>query len=331
MAEEDKRTLGELNSVGMGRFDRQVGRSSKYGGTNQLKIALLEARKWALAELLAAGFDEAESLDNIDFLLTGALKVNYGMLRANLTRMMPNWLAERWPSWIAGLVQGKPAQYVIGEAPFYGRDFLVDERVLIPRPETELLVDWILNDLKRSPIQSERPTVLDVGTGSGAIALTLAAEQASLTLTAADISRDALAVAWENRKRFQVENRVKLVESDLFEALGDKRYDIIVSNPPYIRKNGQDEMDESVVAYEPDLALYADHQGLALYEAMAKQLADYLQPGGRAYFEIGYDQGTALKKIFQDELPQAQVDLKQDLAGLDRMIRVKLDGNKNIK
>lgn len=328
---EEKHSLSELNDVGNGRFDRQVGRSSSYNGTKQPKIALLEARKWALSELVAAGFDEGESLDNIDFLLTGALKVNYGMLRANLTRVMPEWLAERWPQWIAGLLKGRPAQYVIGEAPFYGRDFLVDERVLIPRPETELLVDWVLNDLKKFPVKAERPSVLDIGTGSGVIALTLASEEKSLQITAVDISREALAVAWENRKRLHVEQQVTLIESDLFNSLADNKYDLILSNPPYIKQDGQDEMDASVIAYEPDLALYADHDGLALYEAMAKQLAKHLLPGGRAYFEIGYDQGQRLKKIFQDELPQAQVDLKKDLAGLDRMIRVKFDGNKSTK
>lgn len=327
MGDEMKDRMPELNETGMGRFDRQVGRSSSYKGSAKPKISLLEARKWALAELTAEGLDEEESLDNIDFLLTGALKVNYGMLRANLTRVMPEWLAERWPKWIAGLLKGRPAQYVIGEAPFYGRDFLVDERVLIPRPETELLVDWVLSDLKKQPFLVERPSLLDVGTGSGAIALTIAAEESNLAVTAADISRDALAVAWENREKFALQNRVDLIESDLFSAVANQRFDIIVSNPPYIRRDGQDEMDDSVVAYEPDLALYADDQGLALYKQMAKQLADHLNEHGRAYFEIGYDQGPALLKIFQDALPQAQVDLKKDLAGLDRMIRVQVDAN----
>ncbi|MBS9335312.1 peptide chain release factor N(5)-glutamine methyltransferase [Fructobacillus sp. M1-13] len=324
MSDAENRGLPGLNQVGVGRFDRQVGRSSTYSGSKQPKIALLEARKWALSELTTAGFDEDESLDNIDFLLTGALKINYGMLRANLTRVMPEWLAERWPNYIAGLLKGRPAQYVIGEAPFYGRDFLVDERVLIPRPETELLVDWVLSDLKKEPVLAEGPRLLDVGTGSGAIALTLADEMPVLKATAADISREALAVAWENRKKLGLVDRVDLIESDLFLAFSDQRFDVIVSNPPYIKRDGQDEMDESVVAFEPDLALYADHQGLALYEEMAEHLAEHLTKHGRAYFEIGYDQGQALVTIFKQALPDAEVTLKQDLAGLDRMIRVKI-------
>ncbi|MBS9336478.1 peptide chain release factor N(5)-glutamine methyltransferase [Fructobacillus papyrifericola] len=330
MVEEEKRSLPELNEVGKGRFDYWAGRSAHAASAKQPKIALLEARKWALAELTAAGLDEGESLDNIDFLLTGALKVNYGMLRANLTRTMPDWLAERWPTWIAGLLKGRPAQYLLGEAPFYGRDFLVDERVLIPRPETELLVDWVLKDLKKEPFLVDRPSLLDVGTGSGAIALTLAGEASRLKVTAADISREALAVCWENRKRLDLTEQVDLVESDLLAAFANQRFDIIVSNPPYIRRDGQAEMDESVVAYEPDLALYADHEGLALYERMALQLEDHLNENGRAYFEIGYDQGPALVKVFEDALPGAQVDLKQDLSGLDRMIRVKLNANETL-
>lgn len=327
--EDEKRSLSALNEHGKGRFQRQVGRSSRASAKNP-SISILEARKWALAELVAAGKDEGEALDNLDFLLTGALKVNYGMLRANLTRVMPDWLATRWPNWVAALVKDRPAQYIIGEAPFYGRDFLVDERVLIPRPETELLVDWVLNDLKREPVLAEKPTLLDVGTGSGAIALTLAAERPELKVTAADISRPALAIAFENRKKLGLAERVTLEESNLFATFSGQRFDVIVSNPPYIREDAQDEMDDSVVAYEPDLALYAKNEGLALYEKMAVQLADHLTENGRAYFEIGYDQGDKLKKIFKDALPAAEVEVKQDRAGLDRMIRVKLHGNETL-
>ncbi|MCK8617361.1 peptide chain release factor N(5)-glutamine methyltransferase [Fructobacillus sp. M158] len=330
MVASEERGLPGLNETGMGRFDRQAGRSSRYPGSQQPQIALLESRKWALSELTAAGFSEEEAIDNIDFLLTGALKVNYGMLRANLTRVMPAWLAERWPTWMAALIKKRPAQYVIGEAPFYGRDFLVDERVLIPRPETELLVDWVLQDLKADSNALNDYRLLDIGTGSGAIALTLAGERPDLTVTAADISREALAVAWENRKRLGLTERVTLVESDLLAAFSGERFDIIVSNPPYIRRDGQAEMDESVLAYEPDLALYADHDGLALYERMAAQLPDHLTENGRAYFEIGYDQGAALVTLFKTALPTASVELKKDLAGLDRMIRVELHGNETL-
>ncbi|MBS9338556.1 peptide chain release factor N(5)-glutamine methyltransferase [Fructobacillus sp. M2-14] len=330
MAEDvEQHKMPSLNENGKGRFQRQVGRTSRASAKNP-SISLLEARKWALAEIVAAGKDEEETLDNLDFLLTGALKVNYGMLRANLTRTMPDWLAARWPNWVAALVKNRPAQYIIGEAPFYGRDFLVDERVLIPRPETELLVDWVLNDLKKEPILAENPTLLDVGTGSGAIALTLSDERPELQVTAADISRPALAIAFENRKKLGLQARVELEESDLFAAFDGQRFDVIVSNPPYIRQDGQSEMDESVVSYEPDLALYADNKGLALYEKMAVQLADHLTENGRAYFEIGYDQGAALTKIFKEALPTAEVQLKKDLAGLDRMIRVKLHGNETL-
>lgn len=287
-----------------------------------VKISLLEARKWAIAELSAAGQDREQATDNVDFLLTGALKVNYGMLRANLSRQMHPWLAERWPTWIARLMKQEPAQYILGQAPFYGEEFAVDDRVLIPRPETELLVEWVLQDLKAA--QKGPVTVLDVGTGSGAIILTLTKQWPTLRGVGADISRDALQVAKKNRNNFGLADRVALVQSDLLSAFEGQRFDVIVSNPPYIRPDGQAEMDQSVVAYEPDLALYASDGGLALYKQMAKDLFDHLNPGGSAYFEIGYDQGEDLKAVFQAALPTAEVTLKQDLAKLDRMIRVQL-------
>lgn len=301
---------------------QQIHRPNQAGSEKTVQISLLEARKWALKELTAAGLDADVASDNVDFLLTGALKVNYGMLRANLTRQMHPWLAKRWPTWIAQLLKGVPAQYVLGQAPFYGREFVVDDRVLIPRPETELLVDWVLSDLKAKGEQA--PTILDVGTGSGAIILTLAQELPDARGIGLDISLDALAVAKKNRHQFELSNRVGLMHSDVFTAVADQRFDVIVSNPPYIRPDGQEEMDKSVVAFEPDLALYAPNGGKALYERMAHGLEKQLTPGGVAYFEIGYDQGEALTKVFQDQLPTATVTLKQDLAGLDRMIRVQL-------
>ncbi|GAO99349.1 peptide chain release factor N(5)-glutamine methyltransferase [Fructobacillus ficulneus] len=307
-------------------------RPSQNNGRPGIKISLLEARKWAISELTTAGFEIEEATDNVDFLLTGALNVNYGMLRANLSRQMHPWLAERWPTWIAGLLKSVPAQYLLGQAPFYGEEFYVDDRVLIPRPETELLVEWILSDLKNEAAANHHelgPTVLDIGTGSGAIILTLAKQWPNLRGIGADLSQDALVVAQKNRDKFDLAGRVGLVESDLFTALEGQRFDVIVSNPPYIRPDAQSEMDVSVQTYEPEMALYADDNGLALYKQMAQGLADHLNPGGGAYFEIGYDQGPALVAVFQAALPDADVTLKQDLAGLDRMIQVRLKNENN--
>ncbi|CAH1853448.1 release factor glutamine methyltransferase [Leuconostocaceae bacterium R-53105] len=294
------------------------------GKSQPVKISILEARKWALTELTAAGLDESESADNIDFLLTGALGINYGMLRANITRMLPENISQVWPQWIAGLINRRPPQYLLGLAPFYGHEFMVDERVLIPRPETEQLVEWILKDLKPG---MDTLKVLDIGTGSGAIIETLLLADARLQGMALDISEAALNVAQRNAQRLNVAH-ISFIQSDVWQNLDQQaQFDIIVSNPPYIDVNQQAKMDQSVKDYEPDLALYANNQGLAIYQTIAQDLGQHLTANGRAYFEIGYDQGPTLVELFQAAVPDAEVTLKQDFSGLDRMIRVKRHGN----
>lgn len=286
---------------------------------DHVKMSLLEARKWAINELLDAGMPKDDATDNVDFLLSGALNINYAYLRANITRTMPAKLVAVWPKWIAMLIQQQPPQYILGHAPFYGREFIVDERVLIPRPETEQLVAWILADA--SGTTGESISVLDIGTGSGAIIETLMLENPRVRGFAADISSDALTVAALNAQQLSIK-QLRFVESDVFSGLADLRFDLIVSNPPYIASSDEDEMDASVLTYEPHDALFADNQGLAIYQKIAEGLAAHLTPQGRAYFEIGYKQGQQVVDIMQKALPKATVTLKQDFAGLDRMVRV---------
>lgn len=286
---------------------------------DHVKMSLLEARKWAINELLDAGMPKDDATDNVDFLLSGALNINYAYLRANITRTMPAKLAAVWPKWIAMLIQQQPPQYILGHAPFYGREFIVDERVLIPRPETEQLVAWILADA--SGTTGESVSVLDIGTGSGAIIETLMLENPRVRGFAADISSDALTVAALNAQQLSIK-QLRFVESDVFSGLADLRFDLIVSNPPYIASSDEDEMDASVLTYEPHDALFADNQGLAIYQKIAEGLAAHLTPQGRAYFEIGYKQGQQVVDIMQKALPKSTVTLKQDFAGLDRMVRV---------
>ena len=286
---------------------------------DHVKMSLLEARKWAINELLDAGMPKDDATDNVDFLLSGALNINYAYLRANITRTMPAKLAAVWLKWIAMLIQQQPPQYILGHAPFYGREFIVDERVLIPRPETEQLVAWILADA--SVTTGESVSVLDIGTGSGAIIETLMLENPRVRGFAADISSDALTVAALNAQQLSIK-QLRFVESDVFSGLADLRFDLIVSNPPYIASSDEDEMDASVLTYEPHDALFADNQGLAIYQKIAEGLAAHLTPQGRAYFEIGYKQGQQVVDIMQKALPKSTVTLKQDFAGLDRMVRV---------
>ena len=285
---------------------------------SHVKISLIEAKKWALIELRQAGMSEQDAKDNLDFLLSGALNINYGMLRANMSRQMPAALATIWPKWVSELVKNRPPQYILGHAPFFGREFLVDERVLIPRPETEELVDWILKDAG-SGVQSV--SVLDIGTGSGAIIETLMLENQRVRGFATDISDGALTVAQANAQRFEL-SFLHFAKSDVYGQLDGLVFDIIVSNPPYIATQDKHEMDASVLTFEPHTALFADHDGLDIYERIAAGLDEHLTEHGRAYFEIGYQQGPAVVDMMQAALPNAKITLRQDFAGLDRMIRV---------
>ncbi|QBO36720.1 peptide chain release factor N(5)-glutamine methyltransferase [Periweissella cryptocerci] len=281
------------------------------------KLSLRQIRNWALQELTAAGLSHDDALEAVNFLLSGAMDLSYSMLEVNIDRMTPEVLQNAWPTWIAQVQKGMPLQYILGHAPFYGREFNVDARVLIPRFDTEELVEWVLRDYQKAT----ELAVLDIGTGSGAIAVTLKAEKPTWQVSASDISRDALTVANGNAINQQV--NVKFIESNLFANIAAK-YDVIISNPPYIADSERDVMDQSVLDYEPDLALFADNQGLVLYQGIADELAAHLNAGGRGYFEIGYKQGPAVVEIFRQALPQAEVELRQDLSGLDRMVRVSL-------
>ena len=205
-----------------------------------------------------------------------------------------------------------PAQYIIGHADFFGMKLKVDERVLIPRPETEELVDLILTENPEKNLK-----VLDIGAGSGAIALALAKNRPDWSVTAADISQDALDLATENAKRQDL--NLSFIKSDCFSEISAK-YDIIVSNPPYISRADEVEVGLNVLHSEPHLALFADEDGLAIYRRIAEDSKDYLNDGGKIYLEIGYKQGQSVPALFMENLPEKRVRTLKDQFGQDRMV-----------
>ena len=212
------------------------------------------------------------------------------------------------------LAAHKPAQYIIGQADFYGMPLKVDERVLIPRPETEELVELILAENPEANL-----SVLDIGTGSGAIALALAKNRQDWSVTAADISQDALDLASENAKNQKL--NIFFKKSDCFAEISEK-YDIIVSNPPYISREDESEVGLNVFNSEPHLALFADEDGLAIYRRIAEDAKDYLKDGGKIYLEIGYKQGQSVPELFRKHLPEKRVRTLKDQFGQDRMVVV---------
>ena len=220
---------------------------------------------------------------------------------------------QRFSSLLLSRASRKPLQYVLGEQFFYGLPFWVDERVLIPRPETEILCEIAIAHIKAMPA----PAVLDVCTGSGAIAVTLARECEAACVTAVDISADALAVAQENARRNGA--KVRFAQGDLFAPAMGERFDCIVSNPPYIESAVCPALQEEVLR-EPLLALDGGGDGLDFYRRIAKEAADYLRPGGLLCMEIGHGQAEAVVSLLREEGRYERMTVHKDLAGASRVV-----------
>jgi release factor glutamine methyltransferase len=209
----------------------------------------------------------------------------------------------------------EPVAYLVGHREFYGLDLLVDARVLAPRPETELLVERTLEQVYAGKV-SAPCTIVDVGTGSGAIAIALAHQLPSCTVYATDISPAALAVAKSNVALHGLTSRIVLLHGDLFAPLPNP-VDIIVSNPPYTRL---EEIDEGVRRHEPNIALDGGADGIHVYRRLLADAPQWLLPGGVLLLEIGATQSAAVSALIQATFPTAQITVYQDLAGLDRVV-----------
>ena len=213
---------------------------------------------------------------------------------------------------IERLQNGEPVQYIVGNVNFYGNEIKVNKNVLIPRFETEELVEYTISYIKK--MFKEKINIIDLGTGSGCIAITLK-KKINSNVSAIDISKEALEVARENAKKNKVE--INFIQNDMLDNISDK-FDVIISNPPYISKN--EEIQDIVRKNEPSLALYADNEGLYYYEKIIKQAKKNLKEKFIIAFEIGYMQGDKIKKIAEQNYPKAEVVLKKDLQGKDRFI-----------
>lgn len=224
---------------------------------------------------------------------------------------VPEEVRAAFSSYCARRAEGEPLQYITGSAPFYGRDFYVDEGVLIPRFDTETLIEAVLPRMKRGM------RVLDLCTGSGCIPVTLALEGPGETeVTGSDISEAALRVAGINASRLGAD--VRFIRSDLFLQISG-RYDIITANPPYIRSADIDRLDKEVRLYEPRTALDGSEDGLLFYRRIAGDAGAHLVPGGLLAFEIGADQAEDVRAVMKDS-GFCDLTVFKDLAGLDRVV-----------
>ncbi len=249
-----------------------------------------------------------------EVLLAHVLKLSRVYLYTDLDRPLSKQELSQFRALLERRASGEPTQYLTGTREFYSRPFSVDPRVLIPRPETELLVEAVLRELPRERCGH----LLDLCTGSGCIAVSLAAERPAASVWATELSTDACEVARANARALNVSERVAILQGDLFQPLPrDTRFDAVVSNPPYVR-SGEMPGLSSEVQREPSTALDGGPDGLALLRRIIAEAGSWLQPGGLLALEIGDTQGEAVLDLLR-QAGYANARIEKDLGKLDRL------------
>lgn len=262
----------------------------------------------ATQQLQQAGVDTPR-LD-AELMLADLLKVNRAYLFAHPEEEVPETLLPLWFQRLQRRLQREPLAYILGRAEFYGLEFAVTPDVLVPRPETELLVETVLRKQPR--------TVVDVGTGSGCIAVALAVHLPQVEVWATDISELALRIALENALRHQVAQRVHFVQGDLLQPLAGKRFEAIVSNPPYVAHSERMRLQPEVRDWEPPIALFCEDP-LHFHQRLAAEAHFYLQDGGWLVMEVGMGQAQAVADLLQTS-GYHTINIYSDLAGVQRVV-----------
>ena len=268
-----------------------------------------------LFEWLAQSIQLDESRDEIHSIVYLLLEAKFGLTKMDIMvgREIEPVILVSFTEILNRINQKEPIQYILGKAEFYGRQFAVTKSVLIPRPETELLIRSIIDD------HVSAPTILDIGTGTGCIAITLALEMPSSQVYAIDISDDALLVAKHNAQNLN--SKVHFSKSDILKDEGvQHRFDIIVSNPPYVTDTEKSTMKSNVLDFEPHLALFVSNEDpLIFYKAIAKKGRSILKPKGKVYMEINERFGPTVSNLFKSE-GYIDILLIKDLDGKDRIV-----------
>lgn len=259
------------------------------------------------------------ALVDTEYIFSEALKVSRNTLKYSMSREIKEEDKNKIREMLMLRAKNrKPLQYILGEWEFYGLPFKVRENVLIPRPDTEILVEQCIQLMR----EIEEPNILDIGSGSGAISIAIANELKSSSVTGVDINEDAIRLANENKVLNKVEN-VNFMKSDLFEKLDeDFKYDLIVSNPPYITKDEYETLMPEVKNFEPKNALTDLGDGLYFYREISKKAEAYLKDTGYLAFEIGYKQAKDVSKILEDN-NFAVLSIVKDYGGNDRVVLAK--------
>jgi release factor glutamine methyltransferase len=279
-------------------------------------MQLKKAVESAISQLEDAGIGSPRR--NAELLMMFVLACDRAYLYAHPERELTSVEYESYQAAIAERSRGVPAQYITGHQEFWGLDFLVSSAVLIPRPETEHVIEAVLELWRAHGVPGAgRPRLLDVGTGSGCIALALAHELPQSEIHASDISADALEVARANAARLQLDSRVSFHHADLIAGSGLSDLDLVVSNPPYVGEDDADKVQREVRRFEPHLAVFGGKEGLDIYHRLLPEAHEALRPGGWVVLEIGYTQQRAISELLET---WAEVKFYPDLQGIPRVV-----------
>jgi len=259
-----------------------------------------------------------------EIFLSSVLNLKRVELYLNKDRILTQQENEKFNSYLQQRISGKPIQYVTGEVGFFGLEFKIDPRAMIPRPETEVLVSEIVEQFKKTKKEFDPLKVVDIGTGSGVIAITLAKELANSLIYATDISKDALELAKENAERNDVEQRIEFIYGDLFEPLIEKNFensiDCVVSNPPYVKDSELGKLDKEIRNYEPKVALLSGEDGIGFHKKITEGAVTYLKSGGLLAFEVGLGDAERLTEFIASNNSYENIKIVKDLAGIKRVV-----------
>ena len=324
LSEDDLKKIREkLNDIV--NDDKKISENNNFENMEKSEKQLKLLLDKSISYLKKNNIDESKLIAEIVF--SHVLNTDRMMLFTKYRDEIENEKIEKIRYFIQKIGREKfPVQYLLNEQEFYGRKFYVDKGVLIPRQDTEVLVEKMIEILKNNILKNKNleknlkihPKILDIGVGSGIIGITAALEIKDSYVLGVDISEKALETAKKNKELLKVSN-IKFLKSNLFENIEFKQFDMIVSNPPYISLNEAGIMSDDTLLHEPSEALFAENDGLYFYYEICQKAFDYLADFGYLLFEIGYKQGKNVSEIMKN-FGFKNIDVIQDLAGLDRVV-----------
>ena len=324
LSEDDLKKIREkLNDIV--NDDKKISENNDFENNEKSEKQLKLLLDKSISYLKKNNIDESRLIAEIVF--SHVLNIDRMMLFTKYRDEIENEKIEKIRYFIQKIGREKfPVQYLLNEQEFYGRKFYVDKGVLIPRQDTEVLVEKMIEILKNNILKNKNleknlkihPKILDIGVGSGIIGITAALEIKNSYVLGVDISEKALETAEKNKELLKVSN-IKFLKSNLFENIEFKQFDMIVSNPPYISLNEAGIMSDDTLLHEPSEALFAENDGLYFYYEICQKALDYLADFGYLLFEIGYKQGKNVAEIMTSS-GFKNVEVIKDLAGLDRVV-----------